>query len=66
MITTKKLQKLIKVDIRALNVNTRSMFHNKVESDAAKKNIKSTHVFRHFDRHLDDRHIQTNRFRQTL
>ncbi len=42
------------------------MFHNKVESDAAKKNIKSTHVFRHFDRHLDDRHIQTNRFRQTL
>jgi hypothetical protein len=39
MITIKKLQKLIKVDIRALNANTRSMFHNKVESDAANKYI---------------------------
>jgi hypothetical protein len=56
MITIKKLQKLIKVEIRALNVNVRSMFHNKVESDVAKKYIQSTHIFRH----LDDRHIQTN------
>jgi hypothetical protein len=47
MIITKKLQKLIKVDIRASNTNTRSMFHNKVESDATNKYIQSTHVFRH-------------------
>jgi hypothetical protein len=66
MITIKKLQKLIRVDIRALNVNTRSMFHNKVESDAANKYIQNTHVFIHLNRHLDDRHIQTNRFKQTL
>ncbi len=60
MITTKKLQKLIKVDIRASNVNTRSMFHNKVESDATNKYIQSTHVFKHIDRHPNHRHIQTN------
>jgi hypothetical protein len=60
MITIEKLQKLIKVDIRASNANTRSMFHNKVESDVANKYIQSTHVFRQIDIHLDHRHIQTN------
>jgi len=60
MITTKKLQKLIKVEIRALNANTRSMFHNKVESDAANIYIQSTHVFKHLNKHLNHRHIQTN------
>jgi hypothetical protein len=59
MIIAKKLQKLIKVDIRASNVNTRSMFHKKVESDATNKYIQSTHVFRHIDRHSNHRHIQT-------
>ncbi len=46
MIIVEKLQKLIKVDIRASNANTRSMFHNKVESDATNRYIQSTHVFR--------------------
>jgi hypothetical protein len=60
MITVEKLQKLIKVDIRASNANTRSMFHNKVGSDVTNKYIQITHVFRHTYRHSDHRHIQTN------
>jgi hypothetical protein len=60
MITPEKLQKLIKVDIRASNANTRSMFHNKVESDVTNRYIQNTHVFRHTNRHSDHRHIQTN------
>jgi hypothetical protein len=50
MIIVEKLQKLIKVNIRASNANTRSMFHNKVESDATNRYIQSTHVFRQIDR----------------
>jgi hypothetical protein len=50
MIIAKKLQKLIKVDIRASNANTRSMFHNKVESDATNRYIQNTHVFKQIDR----------------
>jgi hypothetical protein len=42
MITIEKLQKLIKVDVRTTNVNSRSVFHNKVEIDAANIYIQST------------------------
>jgi hypothetical protein len=58
MINTKKLQKLIKVDIKALNVNKMSMFHNKVESDVVNKYIQNTHVFKHTNKYLNHKHIQ--------
>jgi hypothetical protein len=65
MIIVEKLQKLIKVDIRASNANTRSMSHNKVENDATNRYIENTHVLRQINRHIFRSLTYSNTFKHT-